>query len=89
MFSNKGYKNATKNLARLFYICIVLSVLSFVLSGMEITYGKDRVTDVKKAEKNGWEQVPEILKKIVAPKFPDTVFNIMKFKRSPELPEKQ
>ncbi len=79
MPNNKGYKTSTKNLTCLFYIFIVLCVLSFVLSATEITYGKDRTTDVKKAEKEGWEQVPEILKKIVAPKFPDTKFNIIKY----------
>jgi len=79
MFSKKGYKTVSENLTRFFYIFIVLSLLSFVLSGTEITYGKDRITDVKKAEKNGWEQVPEILKKIVAPKFPDKVFDITKY----------
>ena len=79
MFSNKGNNTATKNLARLFYIFLILSILSFISSGTEITYGKNRITDVKKSEKTGWEQVPEILKKIVAPKFPDKEFNIMKY----------
>jgi len=79
MFSNKGYKTTAKDLARLFYIFLILSILSFISSGTEITYGKNGTTDVKKSEKNGWEQVPEILKKIVAPKFPDKEFNIIKY----------
>ncbi len=79
MFSNKGYKTTAKDLARLFYIFLILSILSFISSGTEITYGKNGITDVKKSEKNGWEQVPEILKKIVAPKFPDKEFNIIKY----------
>lgn len=79
MFSNKGNNAATKNLARIFYIFLILSILSFISSGTEIIYGKNRITDVKKSEKTGWEQVPEILKKIVAPKFPDKEFNIMKY----------
>ena len=79
MFFSKGYKTATKNLARIFYFFIIFSTLAFVSSTSGITYAKNRITDVKKAEKNGWEQVPEILKKIVPPEFPDTVFNITKY----------
>lgn len=79
MFSKKGYKTTTINFVRIFYIFLVLSIFSFISSGTEITYAKNRTSDVKKSEKTGWEQVPEILKKIVAPEFPDKEFNIMKY----------
>jgi polygalacturonase len=79
MSASKEYKTIVKNSVRLLYIFLIISILSFISTGSEINIEKNKTSDVKKSEKNGWEQVPEILKKIVAPKFPDKVFNIIKY----------
>ena len=79
MSSGKNNGTAAEYFTKIFYIILILFVFSFILSVSKISDAKSPAALIKKNENTGWEQVPEILKKIAEPKFPDNEFNIMKY----------
>jgi polygalacturonase len=63
----------------LFFVFLIFASISFIATDVNYTYRENQTSGTKKSGTKGWEQVPEILKRIVAPKFPDKEFDIMKY----------
>ena len=61
---------------------LIVSTLTFSITGCkqkgENSKSKELISNAK-IDQSGWNHVPEILKKIVAPKFPDRKFNIINY----------
>jgi polygalacturonase len=78
--NDKGNRiSATK--FNVFFILLVFSLVSIVSNSI---YAKGKTSGIEKSQQKGWEQVPEILKKIVSPKFPDKVFDITNYGAVPD-----
>jgi polygalacturonase len=60
-------------------IVLILAGISLFTADINTSYEVNHISGIKKSESKGWEQVPEILKKVAAPKFPDKKFNIVKY----------
>ena len=71
-------KNKIKDKFFMRILCIFI-ILSLISINSDFTCGKNNISGIEKSEQKGWEQVPEILKKIVPPRFPDKEFNIIKY----------
>ncbi len=76
---NKQNNIVFRIFTKTFYIFFVLLIFSVVSFESNFTCGKDNKEKLVTAKDKGWEQVPVILKKIVAPKFPDKQFDITKY----------
>lgn len=61
------------------YIFLILSVFSFISCKSSSAKKESSTETAVKLTDKGWEQVPEILKNIVAPAFPDKKFDITKY----------
>jgi len=71
-------KNVLTSRFTIYLLIILLSFPSF--SSLKVfAERKNIVPGVVKSEEHGWDHVPEILKKIVAPKFPDRKFNVVNY----------
>ena len=68
-----------KSFISLIYLLIIFSAFPSFSSVKILAGGNEKTSDVIKSNEHGWNQVPEILKKIVAPKFPDRKFNIVDY----------
>jgi polygalacturonase len=78
-FQIKKDKIALRIFNKVFYFLLVLSLLSVISCKSISTNGENNTYSAVKLGDKGWEQVPEILKKIVPPTFPDRQFDITKY----------
>ena len=73
------YNINIKIFAILFYSFLIISIFSLVSIQTSQIYAKGKISGIDKYDNQGWDQVPDILKNIVAPKFPDRKFDITKY----------
>ncbi len=72
-------KNNKTRRTKLYYLFLTIFLLSFFAIDPGSVTGKEKISGLNKSDKQGWEKVPEILKKIVAPEFPDKKFDITQY----------